>query len=143
MKLFKKFNRVVALLGISLTCQGYADERQAPLDQVEDEMAYFVSFSIPEKQLVVLLQAAERNNLPIYIRGLVNDDMKSTAKAIQYLAAKYGIQGINIDPIRFDYYGIQAVPALVKRCGSKFDVVYGNGTITHALELIEQQGECK
>lgn len=143
MRLVKQIKSVIALFGLSVACYGYADERQAPLDQVEDEMAYFVSFSIPEKQLVVLMQAAERNNLPLYIRGLVNDDMKLTAKAIQYLAAKYGIQGINIDPIRFDYYGIQAVPALVKRCGSKFDVVYGNGTITHALELIEQQGECK
>lgn len=143
MKLVKNLNSLVALFGMCVAVHSYADERQAPLDQVEDETAYFVSFSIPEKQLVVLLESAERNNLPIYIRGLVNDDMKSTAKAIQYLAAKYGIQGINIDPVRFDYYGIRAVPALVKRCGSKFDVVYGNGTIMHALDLIEQQGECK
>lgn len=133
------------MLSLGLCVQAYAEdvERKEPLNKVDNETVYFVSFSIPETQLVAVMKEAERNQLPIYIRGLINDNMKSTANAIQYLVQKHGISGVNIDPVRFDYYGIKAVPALVKKCGNKFDVVYGNGSINHALELIENEGDCK
>lgn len=114
-----------------------------PLDHNENETVYFVSFSIPEKQLVTLIQSAEKLNIPVYIRGLVNNDMRATTKAILYLAQKYNIQGVLIDPLRFDYYQINSVPALVKKCGDKFDVVFGNVNLEQSLNLIKSQGDCK
>lgn len=134
---------LVPLLCLGIYVNAYAEERREPLNKVENETVYFVSFSIPETQLVAVMQEAERNQLPIFIRGLINNDMKTTANAVQYLVQKHGIRGVNIDPMRFDYYGIKAVPALVKKCGSQFDVVYGNGSINHALDLIEREGVCK
>lgn len=139
----KYIKHVIAFCAVGLCLQTYAEERREPLDKVENETVYFLSFSIPETQLVAVMKEAERNQLPIYIRGLIKNDMKTTANAIKYLVQKHGIKGVNIDPMRFDYYGIEAVPALVKKCGNKFDVVYGNGSINHALDLIEQEGECK
>lgn len=140
---FKKAKCFMAIISLGLCFQSYAEERKEPLNKVENEVVYFLSFSIPEIQLVAVMKEAERNQIPIYIRGLINNDMKATANAIKYLVQKHGIKGINIDPVRFDYYGVKAVPALVKKCGSNFDVVYGNGSINHALELIEQEGDCK
>lgn len=121
----------------------YIQTEYPPLEDKENELAYFVSFSIPEKQLVTLIREADRKKIPVYIRGLINNDMNRTAKAVLYLAQKYNIQGVLIDPPRFEHYGINIVPALVKKCGEKFDVIYGNVAINQALSLIEAQGECK
>ncbi|KNE88606.1 hypothetical protein PSTG_17976 [Puccinia striiformis f. sp. tritici PST-78] len=71
-----------------------------PLDESPNETAYFLSASLPEKDLVPLIQAAEKHNMPVYFRGLINNDMKTTANYIQYLVGKYHIAGINIDPLR-------------------------------------------
>ncbi|EQA15451.1 type-F conjugative transfer system pilin assembly protein TrbC [Glaesserella parasuis] len=118
-------------------------EPTPPLDYNENEVAYFVSFSIPEPQLVALIKEAENHNIPIYIRGLVKNDMRATTKAMLYLATKYDVKGLLVDPVRFDYYGIEAVPALVKKCGSQFDVVFGNVNLAEALALIKLKGDCK
>ncbi|GJI56962.1 hypothetical protein HEMROJRC1_20740 [Rodentibacter sp. JRC1] len=133
------------ILGISLSvhAQDYAQTEFPPVEDKENELAYFVSFSIPEKQLVTLIRAAEHQKIPVYIRGLIHNDMKRTAKAILYLAQKYNVQGMLVDPLRFEHYDIQAVPALVKKCGQKFDVIYGNVDLKQALDLIANQGECK
>lgn len=115
------------LAALMLALGAQADERSRPLDQTPDEVAYFVSFSIPEKSLVALLRAAQREKVPVYLRGLEN---------------KYGVGSVNIDPLRFAHYGIASVPALVKRCGEKFDVVYGNLAVRDGLDLINARGEC-
>lgn len=67
-------------------------------DDVQNEKAYFLSSSIPEKTLVALMQSAEKNQVPVYFRGLVSDSMEKTAKYIQYLSSKYGVSGVQIDP---------------------------------------------
>ncbi|WP_205884304.1 type-F conjugative transfer system pilin assembly protein TrbC [Pasteurella multocida] len=121
----------------------FAENNHAPLNMTENEKAYFVSFSIPEPQLVAVMKSAERHDIPIYIRGLIGDNLDQTAKAILYLAQKYDVQGVLVDPNRFSYYDINAVPALVKKCGDKFDVIFGNGKIEQSLELINKEGECK
>jgi len=112
-----------------------------PLDESPNETAYFLSASLPEKDLVPLIQAAEKHNMPVYFRGLINNDMKTTATYIQYLVGKYHIAGINIDPLRFERFGINKVPALVKRCGEQFDVVYGNVALTQGLDIIARRGQ--
>lgn len=114
-----------------------------PLDSNENEIGYFLSFSIPEKQLVTLIKGAENKNIPVYIRGLVRNDMRATTKAILYLATKYNIKGVLVDPLRFDYYGVDTVPALVKKCGDKFDIIFGNVDIGQALNELELKGDCK
>ncbi|TNH04062.1 type-F conjugative transfer system pilin assembly protein TrbC [Testudinibacter sp. TR-2022] len=108
-----------------------------------NEYGYFVSFSIPEKELVFLIEEAERHQIPVYLNGLVHDDMQATVKAMLYLVNKYNINGVLIDPVRFSYYQISAVPALVKKCGHQFDVIYGDINLKQGLSMIEREGDCK
>ncbi|MEN4051964.1 type-F conjugative transfer system pilin assembly protein TrbC [Serratia marcescens] len=131
----------VALMLLSLSA-GVSAADSKPLDDSPNETAYFLSSSLPEKDLVPLMQAAEKHHLPVYFRGLINNDMKTTATYIQYLVGKYHITGINIDPLRFERYGINKVPALVQRCGENFDVVYGNVNLNQGLDIIARRGQC-
>ncbi|WP_239511697.1 type-F conjugative transfer system pilin assembly protein TrbC [Serratia marcescens] len=137
-----KLRRALMPVALMLALGAQAEERSRPLDQTPDEVAYFVSFSISEKSLVALLRGAKREKVPVYLRGLVNDDMKATAQAVYRLENKYDVGSVNIDPLRFAHYGIASVPALVRRCGEKFDVVYGNLAVRDGLELINARGEC-
>ncbi|HDX1172876.1 TPA: type-F conjugative transfer system pilin assembly protein TrbC [Pasteurella multocida] len=126
--------------------KSYANENfddVKPLDISKSELAYFVSFSIPEEQLVNLIRMAERKDIPVYINGLINNSMKQTARAILYLVNKYNIKGVLVDPYRFEYYGIKSVPALVKKCDQDFDVLFGNLNIEQSIEIINQEGDCK
>ncbi len=136
-----KLRRALALMLLFLSADVCAVD-STPLDESPNETAYFLSASLPEKDLVPLIQAAKKQNIPVYFRGLINNDMKTTATYIQYLVSKYNIAGINIDPLRFERFGINKVPALVKRCGAQFDVVYGNVALSQGLDIIARRGQC-
>lgn len=132
------------LIGLcSFTVKAESLKERLPLNLSENEMAYFVSFSMPESQIVSAIKSAERNNIPIYINGLIDESMPKTAKAMLYLVQKHKVRGVLVDPMRFNYYGISSVPALAKKCGSKFDVVFGNANIDQLIELIDSEGDCK
>ncbi|MBP2199059.1 type-F conjugative transfer system pilin assembly protein TrbC [Pantoea cypripedii] len=128
-------------LGLLLATISHAKVSQ--IDATPNESAYFLSTSIPEKQLALLIKAAESHNIPVYLRGLVDDSMEQTAKYMLHLVSTYHVSGVQIDPVRFDYYGVQQVPALVKKCGERFDIIYGNIALNDALTLLDQRGECR
>jgi len=109
----------------------------------ENETAYFLSSSLPDKELALLMKAAEARNIPVYFRGLINDNMDQTAKYMLNLITTYKVRGIQIDPVRFERYGVKQVPALVRKCGDHFDIVYGNVALNQALDIINQRGECR
>lgn len=112
------------------------------VSSTENETAYFLSSSLPDKELALLMKAAEAKNIPVYFRGLINDNMDQTAKYMLNLITTYKVRGIQIDPVRFDRYGVKQVPALVRKCGDRFDIVYGNVALNQALDMINQRGEC-
>ncbi|WON75531.1 type-F conjugative transfer system pilin assembly protein TrbC [Serratia sp. UGAL515B_01] len=118
-------------------------EQALPLNEEQNEIAYFLSTSIPEKQLAIFIKSAEEKNIPVYFRGLIGDDMRKTARYIQYMIGKYHISGIQIDPVRYEQFSVEKVPALVKRCGTHFDIIYGNVSIKQSLEMIEKKGDCR
>lgn len=70
-------------------------------DDVQNEKAYFLSSSIPEKTLVALMQSAEKNQVPVYFRGLISDSMEKTAKYIQYLSSNTASQVFRLIPCVF------------------------------------------
>ncbi|EMQ5759666.1 TPA: type-F conjugative transfer system pilin assembly protein TrbC [Proteus mirabilis] len=113
------------------------------MEENKNEVAYFLSSSIPEKTLASLIRSAESQGIPVYFNGLIDDSVDKTAKYMLYLVQKYKISGVEIDPNRFEYYGVRAVPALVKRCGGKFDIIYGSGSISGSLSIIDSEGDCK
>lgn len=118
-------------------------EESMPLEGITQETAYFLSSSIPEKTVVPLLKSAQMKQIPVYFNGLIDNSMEKTARYLFNLMQKYQVSGIQIDPLRFDYYGITQGPALVKRCGKVFDIVYGSVALDEGLTQINRHGACR
>lgn len=123
-----------------------------------DGAIVFVSFSMPDSLLVSISEQADAYNIPVVLNGLVENDFKKTLNKLVALK-KYAkerhqeFHGVSIDPVWFEQFGINAVPALVvtkrpahcafqKQCADQpFDVVYGNASIKDGLNIIADQGE--
>lgn len=103
---------------------------------------YFVSFSIPEEGLKRMLHETRQFGIPETLRGLVNNDMKTTADAVMQLVKDGVTDGMQIDPTLYAQYNIRSVPALVIRCQAGYDVVRGNIRVKQALEKVAETGDC-
>ncbi len=117
----------------------------------------FVSFSMPDSLLFTMADEAARLHIPLVINGLVEGDFKKTIATFSRLNAeankqKLNFQGVSIDPVWFQQFQINSVPALVVSkatscetgtiCSNhSFDVVYGNARIKKSLELIASHGK--
>lgn len=118
-----------------------------------DGVILFVSFSMPEELLIELSMQAQKYNIPLVIKGLVNNDFKETLGKIQEVKTKAtathrDFHGVSIDPIWFEQFDIKNVPALVlthrggecelqKVCHNQaYDVVYGNSPVKNSLQQI-------
>jgi conjugal transfer pilus assembly protein TrbC len=51
-------------------------EEGMPLEGVQQETAYFLSSSIPEKTLVTLFKSAQAKGIPVYLNGLIDNSME-------------------------------------------------------------------
>jgi len=137
---------LAAGLMTALSAQAEDAPKGTQVGSTENETAYFLSASVPEKEMAILMKAAEARNIPVYFRGLVGDSMEQTAKYMMYMmymVTTYKVRGVQIDPVRFDRYSVKQVPALVKKCGDHFDIVYGNVALNQALDMISQRGDCR
>lgn len=103
---------------------------------------YFVSFSIPEEGLKRMLHETRQYGIPATLRGLINNDMKTTTDAVLQLVKDGVTDGVQIDPTLYSQYNIRSVPALVVRCQTGFDVVRGNIRLKQALEKVAETGDC-
>lgn len=103
---------------------------------------YFVSFSIPEEGLKRMLHETRQFGIPATLRGLVNNDMKTTADAVMQLVKDGVTDWMQIDPTLYAQYNIRSVPALVVRCQAGYDVVRGNIRVKQALEKVAETGDC-
>lgn len=103
---------------------------------------YFLSFSIPEEGLKLMLPEAQKWGIPALVNGLIDNDFRKTAQAVFRLTQEGNNGGVQIDPTQFARFGIVAVPALVVVCGDRHDIIHGNIRILDGLEKIAEQGEC-
>lgn len=103
----------------------------------------FVSFSMPSSLLKQVLQQAESENVTAVINGLIDDDFRKTFSTIFELSKSYPRLSFQIDPVAFEKFHIESVPALVVDDGDRFDVVYGNLSLRDGLSLISQDGDLK
>lgn len=140
----KTRNTLLLAAGLVVVLAARAEDapQGTQVGSTENELAYFLSASVPEKEQAILMKAAEAQNIPVYFRGLVGDSMEQTAKYMMYMVTTYKVRGVQIDPVRFERYGVKQVPALVKKCGDHFDIVYGNVALNQALDMIDRRGEC-
>ncbi len=114
----------------------------------------FVSFSMPKQSLRLWVQQAKAAGATLVLRGLVNNSFRQTAAAVQTLMTDQR-GGLTIDPNVFRRFHIQQVPAVVvangaaSRCldpatcsltAPPYDVVYGDVSLTAALNEIVKKG---
>ncbi|HHH1368310.1 TPA: type-F conjugative transfer system pilin assembly protein TrbC [Yersinia enterocolitica] len=111
-------------------------------EKPQPKALYFVSFSIPETGLKLILQEAADVGIPSVLNGLIDDDFTKTARAVFNLAKDDNRGGVQIDPTQFSTYNITHVPALVVICGDKSDQISGSIRIKSALEQIVREGDC-
>ncbi|MBS9329083.1 type-F conjugative transfer system pilin assembly protein TrbC [Escherichia coli] len=104
---------------------------------------YFVSFSIPEEGLKRMLGETRHYGIPATLRGMVNNDLKTTAEAVLSLVKDGATDGVQIDPTLFSQYGIRSVPALVVFCRQGYDIIRGNLRVGQALEKVAATGDCR
>lgn len=105
------------------------------------ELLVFISFSMPEKAIIELLQTSADNNATLLIQGLIDNSMPKTLNKIADLVKKAGNNGgIQVDPNLFRQYQIQVVPAYVLRLNNDdFNIVYGLSSIQQALSVFKNK----
>ena len=118
-----------------------AEEAKNGLNEVEKRL--FVSFSMPQTLLSQSFEQAERFHITVVFNGLIDNSMPETASKLSKLTKRYPELSIQIDPVAFEDFAIDAVPALVVSQGQVFDVVRGNLSLSDALSLIHERGELK
>ncbi|MCG2927159.1 type-F conjugative transfer system pilin assembly protein TrbC, partial [Escherichia coli] len=79
-------------------------------DKPQQGDVYLVSFSIPDEGLKRMLGAPRHYGIPATLRGMVNNDLKTTAEAVLSLVKDGATDGVQIDPTLFSQYGIRSVP---------------------------------
>ena len=133
----------------------HAPIRQKP--KATEGALLFVSFSMPEPLLLELADEAYALNIPLVIRGLVDNDFKKTIETFARLRDHAEKQhrhfdGLSVDPLWFAQFHIESVPALVlspslsvcdasRACDPRFDVVYGNSQLKKGLSVIAERGD--
>jgi len=101
----------------------------------------FVSFSMPEILLKETLAESARLHIPAVLNGLHQNSMAKTASKIFKLSRDVPNLNLNIDPTAFERYSIHQVPALVVERQGRFDVIYGNLSLSEGLNRIINRGE--
>ncbi|EIW9272836.1 type-F conjugative transfer system pilin assembly protein TrbC [Klebsiella pneumoniae] len=119
-----------------------SQQKAANQEKPAEGALYFVSFSIPEEGLKRMLHETRQYGIPATLRGLVNNDMRTTTDAVLQLVKDGVTDGVQIDPTLYTQYGIRSVPSLVVRCQAGYDVVRGNIHVEQALEKVAQTGDC-
>ena len=119
-----------------------SQQKAANQEKPAEGALYFVSFSIPEEGLKRMLHETRQYGIPATLRGLVNNDMKTTTDAVLQLVKDGVTDGVQIDPTLYTQYGIRSVPSLVVRCPAGYDVVRGNIHVKQAREKVAQTGDC-
>ncbi len=118
------------------------------------QILIFVSSSMPQTSLVQWMQQAQRIKAALIIRGFVNNSVPDTKNWVRQLMEQNNKKGgVQINPVAFERFAIQQVPAVVATTRTlqcppgmscmtpPFDVVYGNVSLTQALKILSEQGD--
>ncbi len=111
------------------------------------ELLVLVSFSMPKEALQNLAQQADKAGAVLVLRGLVEDSLDKTAKAIQAVVGSGADATFQVNPNVFRAYGVQDVPSFViakppakddSTCepGTDYVSVRGDVTLEYALRKL-------
>jgi type-F conjugative transfer system pilin assembly protein TrbC len=104
----------------------------------------FISSSMPQPALLEIAKDAARLRMPIILRGLAGESLQDTLKTMLPLSTAGA--ALEIDPLLFETYKIERVPAVVRTCGARgegpYAAVYGIGP-SQALPILEKTLPCE
>jgi len=103
----------------------------------------FISSSMPQPVLLEIAKDAAHLRVPIILRGLAGESLQDTMNAMLPLSTAGA--ALEIDPLLFEAYNIERVPAVVRTCGARgegpYAAVYGIGP-SQALPILEKTLPC-
>lgn len=117
-------------------------QQQTRPDADAPAVILFVSFSMPEDDLRERVKDAADQGVSVTLRGMVNGDMRQTGTRIAQLVKETNKGGMQIDPLAFRRYGVNAVPTVIVQCGKQSDRVRGDITLHEALKKVAADGDC-
>jgi conjugal transfer pilus assembly protein TrbC len=102
-------------------------QAQGPTSEVSPHLYVFISSSLSSGELVALARDSASLDAPMLLRGLVGSSLQETLLTLKDVVAQGA--GLEVDPLLFESYGVEAVPAVVLTCGGRgegpFALVYG------------------
>lgn len=130
-----------------LAKQFYAGVEQ---QQVPDDLVVFVSLSMPMESLRALADQSARYGAVMVLRGLKDNSLKATLKAMKEVVGNNSKVNIQINPVVFNKLDVQLVPTFAvikgrdvgngesKACApaSAYMSVAGNVPLDYALEKL-------
>lgn len=131
--------------------QAFEPDKGSASDQ--PALFVFVTLSMPERTLRLLIDQASRTRAIIVLRGLENASIRQTAAHVQRLIGQQQVEWL-IDPQAFDRFGVNQAPTFVlvkarapsNDCASgsciapnAFASIAGDVSIDYALEAIERR----
>lgn len=103
----------------------------------------FISSSMPQPALIEIAKDAARLRTPIILRGLAGESLQDTLATTHPLTTAGA--SLQIDPLLFEAYKIERVPAVVLTCGVRgegpYAAVYGIGP-SGALPILRKMLPC-
>jgi type-F conjugative transfer system pilin assembly protein TrbC len=123
------FRRLLLVVLITMGLLGMVEDRAgaAEPEEISPHLYVFISSSLPMVSLIAIAKDAAELDAPLIIRGLVGSSLQETLLSLKDLVAEGA--GLEVDPLPFEAYGVEAVPAVVLTCGNRnegpFAIVYG------------------
>lgn len=112
------------------TCKHSLLHKDNEMDEKKD-FYIFVSLSIPDETLKSLYQDAKKQDIPLVLRGLMDESFKKTAEHLGSL----GIAA-EINPQLFKKYQIKRVPTFLSVKKKDFYTLSGNVTLKYAQQKL-------
>ncbi len=108
-----------------------------------NSLMVFMSFCAPLETWKDLSAQLEMTDGIFLVRGLPGDSFERLAEKIVELRMEGVSAPIDIDPERFEKYGIESVPAFVLEEGGQSDRIHGNLRLDAALREILEKGDTR
>ncbi len=117
---------LAGVIAILLTLAG-TGQAQGPTLEVSPHLYVFISSSLSSSERVALARDSASLDAPMLLRGLVGSSLQETLLNLKEVVAEGA--ALEVDPLLFETYGVEAVPAVVLTCGGRgegpFAIVYG------------------
>jgi conjugal transfer pilus assembly protein TrbC len=120
-------HRLAIVLCLGALLLGHSPASHAATPEVSPHLYVFISSGMPKGSLLAVAKDTATLDAPLLLRGMVGSSLQETLLNLKDLVAQ-GV-GLEVDPLPFVTYGIEAVPAVVLTCGARnegpYAVVYG------------------